>query len=166
MARDDLKVNKISIAAGGIVQKDNKVLLVQITYGPNKGMWMLPGGYLDAGESLAEAAIREVKEETGLDVEPKRIVGIRDGVRQKESGLESNLYVVFEMKLVGGTLAADEEEVSAAAFHNVEDILMSDQVVELSKTMIKSSQNLASGLNSSQDQIVVNDKYRVYSVYD
>ena len=165
MIKDESKIHKISIAAGGIVQKDGQVLLVQITYGPNKGMWMLPGGYLDPGESLAEAAIREVKEETGLDTQTLRVVGIRDGVRLKEGGLESNLYVVFEMGLVGGTLAADEDEVSAAAFHSIDEILASDKVVELSKKMIQNGLNPESGLNSSQDQIWANDKYRAYTVY-
>ena len=165
MEREKSQLNRISIAAGGIVQKDGEVLLIKSTYGPNKGMWMLPGGYLDPGESLAEAAVREVKEETGFDAKPLRIVGLRDGVRQKESGLESNLYVVFEMKLVGGTLSADDSEVSEVAFHKIDDILASDQVVELSKIMIKNVQDAGGGLNHSQEQLVVNDKYRSYSVY-
>ncbi len=159
------ELGKVSIAAGGIVQNNGEVLLVKITYGPNKGMWMLPGGYLDAGESLAEAAVREVKEETGLDTQPLRIVGLRDGVRQKESGLESNLYAVFEMELVGGTISADDAEVSEVAFHKIDKILASDKVVELSKTMIRRAQNLKAGLSRSQDTVLVNDKYRAYAVY-
>lgn len=165
MEESDIKANKISIAAGGVVQKDGQVLLVKITYGPNKGMWMLPGGYLDPGESLAEAVVREVKEETGLDTQPIRIVGLRDGVRQKESGLESNLYVVFEMELVGGKLSADDAEVSEVAFHTINDVLASDKVVELSKTMIKHAQDPEAGLNQMQESVLVNDKYRAYAVF-
>ena len=86
-------------------------------------------------------------------------------MRQKESGLESNLYVVFEMDLVGGTLSADDNEVSEVAFHNIDQILASDQVVELSKTMIQNAQSLETGLNQLQDTVLVNDKYRAYAVY-
>jgi 8-oxo-dGTP diphosphatase len=51
---------------GGLIVKDNKILLVKITYGSNKDYWMIPGGFVEDGETFEEAAIREVKEETGI----------------------------------------------------------------------------------------------------
>lgn len=53
---------RTACSAGGLIVKDNKVLLVKITYGVNKDYWMLPGGLVEEGESFEEAAVREVKE--------------------------------------------------------------------------------------------------------
>ncbi|UVI33052.1 NUDIX domain-containing protein [Paenibacillus spongiae] len=69
-----------SLSVGGVLVKDGEVLLVQIGYGNNRGQWMIPGGLVDPGESLEEAVVREVREETGLSVQPSRIIAIRSGV--------------------------------------------------------------------------------------
>ncbi len=60
-----------------IVARKGKVLLIKRSTDPDKGMYAVPGGYLDRGESVEDAAKREVKEETGLDVEIVKFVGIR-----------------------------------------------------------------------------------------
>ena len=158
------KQNIISLAAGGLIQKENQVLLVQVTYGPNQGLWMLPGGYLEAGESLEEAAIREVKEETGLDVIAGRVIAMRDGVRMKDSFTETNLYVIFEMAVTGGQPTADGSEISRVAYRDIEEILQADDVIALSKEVIKNSLD-GDGLNKLPFSIGSNTAYRSYSLY-
>ena len=61
----------------GIVIRDNKVLLARHTYGPGKGKLIVPGGYVKWQESPQEALKREYMEETGVEVEPPDVIGIR-----------------------------------------------------------------------------------------
>lgn len=67
-----LRVKDLIIAAGGIVMQNGRVLLV---YRPRYNDWSLPKGKLDDGESPLETAIREVREETGWEVEPGEFAG-------------------------------------------------------------------------------------------
>jgi 8-oxo-dGTP diphosphatase len=76
--------------------RDDVLLLVKQSYG--KQYWSLPGGVVELGESLEQAAIREVKEETGLDVRLRRVVGLYSKPD------ENSLAVTFEGEAIGGTL--------------------------------------------------------------
>ena len=86
---------------------EGKVLL---TKREDAEMWCLPGGAVDDGESLAAAAVREVREETGLEVRLTRLVGIYSRPAW------GNHSVIFAAELVGGTLALQAEEVIDAGF--------------------------------------------------
>jgi 8-oxo-dGTP diphosphatase len=67
------------IAAGGITFKDNRVLLVRYCASNNAGTYLVgPGGALEDGENVVQAIIRETKEETGIIVQPKRVIAIED----------------------------------------------------------------------------------------
>ncbi|MEM9775857.1 MAG: NUDIX domain-containing protein [Chloroflexota bacterium] len=156
--------NSISVSVGAVAIKDDQVLMVKITYGPNKEMWMIPGGYVDPGESLEEACIREVMEETGIEVRPVEIIGIRDGVRIKRSNLDSNLYIVFKVDYVSGNPVADEKEVEIAAFRSVPEVLAADNVIELSKEMIQSSKK-SQGLQFHKLSKTPNTEYKSYRCY-
>jgi 8-oxo-dGTP diphosphatase len=56
------------VAVGAIVQRDGELLLVRRGHGPGAGEWSLPGSRVRHGEGLREAAVRETREETGIDV--------------------------------------------------------------------------------------------------
>ena len=64
------------IAVGAIVVHDDALLMVQRANDPGKGLWSVPGGRVEAGEFLADALRREVREETGLEVEVGELAGI------------------------------------------------------------------------------------------
>lgn len=78
--------------------------------------WALPGGGIDPGETPADAAVREMWEETGLLVEPVRVQGIYGGpaycVTYPNGDQIASVDTVFECRIIGGTLAADGEEIS------------------------------------------------------
>lgn len=65
-----------TLAADAIVLIDNKLLLVKRRYPPCKGQWALPGGMVDLRETVEETAVREVREETGVDCEVEKLVGV------------------------------------------------------------------------------------------
>ena len=70
------------IAVGAIVIRDNKVLLVKRGQPPGKGLWAIPGGRVELGETLQEAAEREIKEEVNLDFEIKKKLGFYESQRE------------------------------------------------------------------------------------
>ncbi len=75
--------------------------------------WCLPGGDVDAGESAAQAAVREAREETGLDVRLERLVGIYSMPRWRAGGAH---IVVFAARPAGGSLQLQPSEVIAARY--------------------------------------------------
>ena len=97
-------------AVGGVVIHDGAVLLVKRAYPPRQGEWSLPGGQLELGESLAEGVRREVREETGLDVEVGAVVDVFDRVHRDEAGRIRYHFVIvdFLCHASGGTLAAGD----------------------------------------------------------
>jgi 8-oxo-dGTP pyrophosphatase MutT (NUDIX family) len=78
----------------------------------NRGLWVIPGGAIDPGEGPADAAVREAWEETGLYVEPLRIIGVYGGHRVRYSNGDEVEYIttVFECRRISGTLRPDGEE--------------------------------------------------------
>jgi 8-oxo-dGTP pyrophosphatase MutT (NUDIX family) len=84
--------------------------------------WGLPGGVLEVGEGLSECAAREVLEETGLSVEPRRLVGIYSGprynVRYPNGDEVQQWTAAFECRVTCGRLTADGTETTASAFYD------------------------------------------------
>ena len=70
------------VGVGAVVVQAGRVLLVQRGTEPAKGQWSIPGGLIDVGESLKDAVIREVREETGLEVEPLELVELLDRIHR------------------------------------------------------------------------------------
>jgi 8-oxo-dGTP diphosphatase len=155
-----------SVSTGGVLIRDDKVLLVQVNYGMNKGLWMIPGGIVESGESLEEAVVREIKEEAGLVLSPNRIIGLRNGVKQVNNKLETSIYVVFEMSYISGiTKALDTNEISNIDFFPIEEALSNPNVIELSKEFIRATMESDVGLTKKDKNISTNTKYKSYEVY-
>jgi 8-oxo-dGTP diphosphatase len=74
------------IAVGVIVMRDGKVLLVRRGKEPGRGLWAVPGGMVDLGETSREAAAREAREETGLEVEVGEVFWVADAIRRDAEG--------------------------------------------------------------------------------
>ena len=81
-----------------IIYKENKVLLIKRENDPDKGKYAVPGGYVDRGESTEQAGIREVREETGLDVEIVKLIGIRSNPERYRQIIE----IAYIAKVIGG----------------------------------------------------------------
>jgi ADP-ribose pyrophosphatase YjhB (NUDIX family) len=96
------------IGVGAIVVESQRILLVKRGHEPLLGRWSIPGGLLEVGETLREAAIREAQEETGLKVQVGELLGVFDRVTRDAEGRVSYHYVLIDFlcKPVGGNLGA------------------------------------------------------------
>ena len=91
-----------------IFDEQKRILLIERGGEPLKGWWSLPGGVLEVGETLSEGVCREVLEETGLTVEPVRMVEIFERIMRDAGGRPEYHYVLLDYicRVTGGTLAA------------------------------------------------------------
>lgn len=99
------------VSCHGLVVHDGAVLFVKRGGPPYEGYWSLPGGGVMLGETVAEAVVREVLEETGLSVAPARMLGYLDGIsRDQQDRIEYHYVMVyFEARLIGGKLQAGDD---------------------------------------------------------
>jgi len=83
-------------AVGAIVFRDGAVLLVKRGAEPNRGRWSLPGGSLEIGETVEAGAVRETREETGVDVQPLRVLDVRNFIERKDGEVRWH-YVLIDV---------------------------------------------------------------------
>lgn len=102
------------VAIGAVVVDGSRVLLVRRGSEPLKGEWSLPGGALELGESLCDGLVREVREETGLRVEPIELIELLDRIHRDGERVRYH-YVIADYlcRVTGGTVkaATDADEV-------------------------------------------------------
>ena len=99
------------VAVGGVVIKEDRVLLVRRGKAPSEGEWAIPGGSVELGETLQEAVRREILEETGISIRVGEPIHIFDDVRRDEAGHIRFHYVILDFSgefLSGEVRAADD----------------------------------------------------------
>ena len=121
------------VGVGAIIIDGDRVLLVKRAHPPIQGQWSIPGGVLEVGEMVRDAAIREAREETGLIVEPGELLGVYDRILcDPEKRVQYHYVLVdFLCRATGGQLqaATDAAEVrwftreELPALHLAEDTL-------------------------------------------
>lgn len=94
-----------------IIEKDDKIVLIKRGVEPFKGRLAIPGGYVDWGETVEHAAIREAKEETSLDVKLTNILGVYSD--PKRDPRKKSVAIVFIGRPVGGKLKANSDATEA-----------------------------------------------------
>lgn len=98
------------VGVGAVVVQDGKALIIKRGHEPRKGEWSLPGGRVELGESLREATRREIKEETGLDVEVGPLVEAFDRVHRLEDRVRYHFVILDYLCVpIGGTLCAGDD---------------------------------------------------------
>ncbi len=113
------------IIVGGVVEKDNKYLLVQESKPKCYGKWNIPAGHLDPGESIFDGAKREIKEETNCDVELTGVCNIGNHIVPNDTFVA----IVFTTKLLTDTVKPQAGEILEAKWFTYEEIVaMSDQL--------------------------------------
>jgi 8-oxo-dGTP diphosphatase len=100
-----------------IVKDGDRVLLVKRKNDPFKGKWALVGGFVEYGERVEEAAKRECREETGLEVELERLVGVYSDPNRDPRG--HVVSICFLARVVGGKLKAGSDALEAKFFKKI-----------------------------------------------
>jgi 8-oxo-dGTP diphosphatase len=122
------------VGVGGVVLVEGRVVLIRRGKEPLRGRWVIPGGTVELGESLHEAVVREVEEETGLVVRPREVVLVFDRI-QRDGAVVDYHYVVIDYlcDYVSGEVRAgsDADEVALVARDEIEAYDLPPQALEL-----------------------------------
>ncbi|MEM3640740.1 MAG: NUDIX hydrolase [Candidatus Bathyarchaeia archaeon] len=99
------------VGVGAIITSKDKILLAKRRSEPAKGKWSIPGGLVELGENVEEAVIREVKEETGLEVEKPKLIDVVNNISIDENGKIKYHFVILDyfVKLKGGEPKASDD---------------------------------------------------------
>lgn len=126
----------VHVVCGALIEKDGKILLVQEGKKSAYGLWNVPAGKLDPPESLIDCAIREIKEETGFDVNLDGLIG----VYQYFAAVKNAMTIRFQFKasIISGTLKAQEGEILDAKWFTPKEILAMDDS-KLRSPVVKAS---------------------------
>ena len=112
------------VAVLAVVLRRDRALIVQRAQQPNAGRWGFPGGVLELGETVAEGAMRELREETGVVAEPSGWLNVHDAVSRDDDGRVQFHYVLIAVR--GTWVSGDGEpadDAAACAWASRDDIL-------------------------------------------
>lgn len=105
------------VGVGAVIVRDQRVLLIRRGQAPLLGEWSLPGGVLECGETLREAAVREAREETGLVVETVDMLGVYERIIREDERVRYHYVLIdFLCRPVGGELKAGSDAAEVGWF--------------------------------------------------
>jgi mutator protein MutT len=127
------------VAVSAVIRKNNSLLLVKREYEPAKGRWSIPGGLVDLGEKVRDAIVREVEEETGLNIEVGNLIDVIDNIEyDKRDTLRFHYIIIsFLVEPLGGRLRGSKEasEVKWFTFKEVEHLQITNTAKRLFRTL-------------------------------
>lgn len=131
------------IGVGAIIIEAGRVVLVKRAHPPIQGQWSIPGGVLEIGEMIREAAVREAREETGLVVEPGELLGVYDRILRDPLHRVQYHYVLIDFlcRRVGGELqaASDAAEVRWFRHEDLAGLHLAEDTLEVIETGFRKS---------------------------
>jgi ADP-ribose pyrophosphatase YjhB (NUDIX family) len=112
------------LAVSAAVIRDGKVLIIRRAAGIATGIYTLPGGVVEAGETLTDAVVREVREETALEIEPITLAGFRETILHDKENKVSRHFVIlcFAARWLSGQPIPDLSEISEAVWRHPDEL--------------------------------------------
>jgi mutator protein MutT len=113
-----VSVDRPAVGVGAVLIHEGRVLLIRRGKEPLRGRWVVPGGTVEVGETLQEALVREVREETGLVVKPLDVVTVFDRIEREGAAVHYHYVIIdYLCEYVSGTprAASDAEAVALVA---------------------------------------------------
>jgi ADP-ribose pyrophosphatase YjhB (NUDIX family) len=114
-----------NVGVGGAVVHDGRLLLVRRASRRGRGNWQVPGGFIEPEETIEQAVIREVAEETGVTAEVEGILGLRN---RYDPDVGNSLYIVLLLRPLSGEPKPDGREVDHAAYFTLSEIRALEQL--------------------------------------
>jgi mutator protein MutT len=103
------------VGVGAVLVHEGRLLLIRRAKEPLRGRWLVPGGTVEWGETLEQALVREVEEETGLVVKPREVVAVLDRIHREADAVVHHFVIVdYLCDFVSGTLRAGSDAQDAA----------------------------------------------------
>ena len=126
------------VSVGAVILDGACVLLVKRGQEPLKGRWSLPGGVVEAGEELHAALVREIREETGLEIQVGDVVEVLDRISRDHDGRIEYHYVIIDYlcRASGGSLAC-ASDVDDARWVESEDLARYDLTTKVSEVIAR-----------------------------
>ena len=119
-----------NLGVGGAVIRDGKLLMVRRASRRGRGNWQIPGGFVEQDETMEQAVVREVEEESGVTAEVVGVLGIRNRY-DPDNG--NSTYVILALRPVSGEPVPDNHEVDMAAYFSLEEIDALEQVPPINR---------------------------------
>jgi 8-oxo-dGTP diphosphatase len=130
------------VGVGGVVVRDGKAVIIKRANEPYKGQWSIPGGRLELGESLVDAVRRELREETGLDVQVGPLIDVFERILRDDDGVRYHFVIVdYLCTCIGGSLCAGDD--AADAMWVASDDLATYDIRESAVAVIRKGLRLA-----------------------
>ena len=123
------------VAVGAVIVLDNRILLVKRKYPPAKGLWAIPGGRIKWGESLQQAAEREIFEETSINIKAGDVVYVFDYI-QNENNKEFHFVIIdLDAEYISGRPIAgdDAEEVRWISMDHISKLKIAESTLKFLK---------------------------------
>lgn len=110
------------VAVGAIIWKDDRFLLIRRGTPPRQGGWSIPGGRQEAGETVYQAVHREIREETGIEIDILEVTAVVDLIDREESGIKHHYTVIDVLAEWRSGEARAGDDATEVAWARIEDI--------------------------------------------
>ena len=139
ISQRDITKGKVLVSVAAVIEgKQHEILMIWEGDVPYHKQWVVPGGYVRPDETVKQAIVREVKEETGLVTIPTRLVGIYDDFTSEKDESIHHIIIAYKVDVVDGRVVFSQEA-TAYKWLSAEEALSSPDVPDVFKKVLNDS---------------------------